>query len=161
MAASEGRQRKIKNPYVARRRPCGGGGDVTLTSPERKHPRQEDDGLPPSVPDSAWDPGRRCVVEEDARRSARNDRREASVAALKVAASGDGAARSRRDDARRQRKRERGRGRGRGRGRRRRRRRPGCNKRPRRANMSEPNSRLVARLDLCVANRADVAGTGE
>lgn len=45
------------------------------------------------------------------------------------------------------------------------RRRPGCNKRPRtsrRANMSELNPRLIARLDLCVANRtAEFAGTGE
>lgn len=46
----------------------------------------------------------------------------------------------------------------------RRRRRLGCNKRPRvsrRANMNEPSPRPVARLDLCVANREELVGTGE
>lgn len=154
MAASEGRQRKIKNPYAARRRARG----VVVTShahlPWEKTSPARGWRLAPvragQRVGSRTSLRRRGRVEERAKRSTWSERRRpegcrergrrcALAARRRPSAAETGTATATAEL-----------------------RRPGCNKRPRRANMSsEPNSRLVARLDLCVANRADVAGTGE
>lgn len=124
-----------------------------MTSRSRHPPREK---TSPSEPDSAWEPGRRCVAEESARRRTAekrvNDRREASVAALKVAAKRGRrcalAARRRPSAAATETRTASYGGRG-------------ATSVRAGPNMSEPDPRLVARLELCVANRAEFAGTGE